>query len=36
MNLFDVNDFKLINNLNMSKLGYKLRGNYIRKVQFQI
>lgn len=31
MNLFDVNDFKLINNLNMSKLGYKLRGNYIMK-----
>ena len=30
-NLFDVNDFKLINNLNMSKLGYKLRGNYIMK-----
>lgn len=29
--LFDVNDFKLINNLNMSKLGYKLRGNYIMK-----
>ena len=30
-NLFDVNDFKLINNFNMSKLGYKLRGNYIMK-----
>lgn len=29
--LFDVNDFKLINNMNMSKLGYKLRGNYIMK-----
>lgn len=29
--LFDVNDFKLINNLNMSKIGYKLRGNYIMK-----
>ena len=29
--LIDVNDFKLINNLNMSKLGYKLRGNYIMK-----
>ena len=29
--LFDVNDFKLINNLNMSKIGYRLRGNYIMK-----
>ena len=31
LDLFNVNDFKLINNLNMSKLGYKLRGNYIMK-----
>ena len=30
--LFDVNDFKLINNINMSKLGYRLRGNYIMKI----
>lgn len=30
-NLFDVDDFKLINNLNMQKIGYKLRGNYIMK-----
>lgn len=29
--LFDVEDFKLINNLNMLKIGYKLRGNYIMK-----
>ena len=29
--LFDVNDFKLINNINMLKIGYKLRGNYIMK-----
>lgn len=29
--LFDVDDFKLINNLNMQKIGYKLRGNYIMK-----
>lgn len=29
--LFDVDDFKLLNNLNFSKLGYKLRGNYIMK-----
>ena len=31
LDLFALNDFKLINNLNMSKLGYKLRGNYIMK-----
>ena len=29
--LFNVNDFKLLNNLNFSKLGYKIRGNYIMK-----
>lgn len=29
--LLDVEDFKLINNLNMLKIGYKLRGNYIMK-----
>lgn len=29
--LFDVNDFKLLNSLNLSKLGYRLRGNYIMK-----
>jgi len=29
--LFDVNDFKLLNNLNLSKIGYRLRGNYIMK-----
>ena len=29
--LFNVNDFKLINNINMQKIGYKLRGNYIMK-----
>ncbi len=29
--LFDVNDFRLLNSLNLSKLGYKLRGNYIIK-----
>ncbi len=29
--LFDINDFTLINNLNMAKLGYKLRGNYIMR-----
>lgn len=28
---FDVNDFKLLNSLNLSKLGYRLRGNYIMK-----
>ena len=28
---FDVDDFKLLNSLNLSKLGYKLRGNYIMK-----
>lgn len=28
---FNVNDFKLLNNLNFSKLGYKVRGNYIMK-----
>ncbi len=28
---FDVNDFKLLNNLNFDKLGYKVRGNYIMK-----
>lgn len=28
---FDVKDFKLLNNLNFSTLGYKLRGNYIMK-----
>ena len=29
--VFDVEDFRLINNLNMLKIGYKLRGNYIMK-----
>ena len=29
--LFDVNDFSLINNKNLSKMGYKVRGNYIMK-----
>lgn len=29
--IFDVNNFKLINNVNMKKLGYRLRGNYIMK-----
>lgn len=29
--LFDVNDFRLINNINLTKLGYKVRGNYIMK-----
>lgn len=29
--IFNVNDFKLLNNLNFSKLGYKIRGNYIMK-----
>lgn len=29
--LFNVDDFRLLNNLNMKKLGYKLRGNYIMK-----
>lgn len=29
--LFDVNDFKLLNSMNLSKLGYRLRGNYIMK-----
>lgn len=29
--LFDVEDFRLLNNLNMQKVGYKLRGNYIMK-----
>lgn len=28
---FDVDDFKLLNSLNLSKLGYRLRGNYIMK-----
>lgn len=28
---FDVRDFKLLNNLNFSTLGYKVRGNYIMK-----
>lgn len=28
---FNVNDFKLLNNLNFDKLGYKVRGNYIMK-----
>ena len=28
---FDVNDFKLLNNLNFDKLEYKVRGNYIIK-----
>lgn len=28
---FDVEDFKLLNSLNLSKLGYRLRGNYIMK-----
>ena len=28
---FDVEDFKLLNNLNFNILGYKLRGNYIMK-----
>lgn len=28
---FDVDDFKLLNTLNLSKLGYRLRGNYIMK-----
>ncbi len=28
---FDVDDFKLLNSLNLNKLGYKLRGNYIMK-----
>lgn len=30
-NLFNVDNFRLINSLNLSKLGYKLRGNYIMK-----
>ncbi|MBQ9853777.1 MAG: hypothetical protein IJO57_01955 [Bacilli bacterium] len=29
--LFDIEDFRLLNNLNMQKVGYKLRGNYIMK-----
>ena len=29
--LFDVDDFRLINNINLSKMGYKVRGNYIMK-----
>ena len=29
--LYNVNDFKLLNSLNLSKLGYRLRGNYIIK-----
>lgn len=28
---FNVDDFKLLNSLNLSKLGYRLRGNYIMK-----
>lgn len=28
---FNVNDFKLLNNMNFNKLGYKVRGNYIMK-----
>lgn len=28
---FDVQDFKLLNSLNFSRLGYKIRGNYIMK-----
>lgn len=28
---FDVNDFKLLNSMNLNQLGYRLRGNYIMK-----
>lgn len=28
---FNVNDFKLLNNMNFNQLGYKVRGNYIMK-----
>lgn len=28
---FNVNNFKLLNNLNFNRLGYKVRGNYIMK-----
>lgn len=31
--LYDVDNFKLINNRNMQKIGYRVRGNYIMKVE---
>ena len=33
---FDVNDFSLINSMNLKQIGYKLRGNYIIKVIYML